>query len=92
MLGLGFIFRTASLNDKLKITVFQLRSFRSTSSFGQRKKYFIGCVQKIQSELEENIDVHSQYIIVSTIELLNYCSRFYGRQMRSQTNKSIITK
>mgnify|MGYP000241048031 CR=1 FL=1 len=46
-------------------------------------------------QLQENIDVHSQYIIVSTIELLlNYCSRFYGRQMitRSQTNKSIIAQ
>ncbi|MEY3411746.1 MAG: hypothetical protein RIQ70_432, partial [Bacteroidota bacterium] len=41
------------------------------------------------------IDIHSQYIIVSTIELLlNYCSRFYGRQLitRSQTNKSIISQ
>jgi AraC-like DNA-binding protein len=53
------------------------------------------CVQKIQTELQENIDVHSQYIIVSTIELLlNYCSRFYGRQLitRSQNNKSIISQ
>ena len=44
---------------------------------------------------KENIDVHSQHIIVSTIELLlNYCSRFYGRQMitRSQTNKSIMAQ
>lgn len=43
----------------------------------------------------KNIDVHSQYIIVSTIELrLNYCSRFYGRQMitRSQINKSVIAQ
>jgi hypothetical protein len=55
----------------------------------------MGVCSKNQSELQENIDVHSQLIIVSTIELLlNYCSRFYGRQMitRSQTNKSIITK
>jgi hypothetical protein len=41
----GFIFhpdliRATSLNDKLKITVFQLRSFRSTSSFGQRKIFY----------------------------------------------------
>jgi hypothetical protein len=61
------LIRATSLNDKLKITVFQLRSFRSTSSW-TKKKIFIG-VCSIQSELEENIDVHSQYI-VSTIELL----------------------
>ena len=39
--------------------------------------------------------MHSQYIIVSTIELLlNYCSRFYGRQLitRSQANKSTISQ
>ena len=61
----------------------------------KEKNILLECVQKIQSELQENIDVHSQYIIVSTIELLlNYCSRFYGRQLitRSQTNKSIITQ
>jgi hypothetical protein len=82
------LIRATSLNDKF----FQLRSFRSTSSFGQRKKYFIGVCSKNQSELEENIDVHSQYIIVSIELLLNY-ARFYGRQMiTSQTNKSIITQ
>jgi hypothetical protein len=63
----GFIFhpdliRATSLNDKKKLQFFQLRSFRSTI-FRTKKKYFIGVCQKIQSELEENIDVHSQYII-----------------------------
>jgi AraC-like DNA-binding protein len=66
---------------------------RSTTLNQKIKEYSF--VQKIQTELQENIDVHSQYIIVSTIELLlNYCSRFYGRQLitRSQNNKSIISQ
>ena len=45
-------------------------------------------IQKIQNELDENIDVHSQTLIVSNIQLLlNYCSRYYGRQFI--TRKSI---
>jgi AraC-like DNA-binding protein len=53
------------------------------------------CVQSIDEELNENIDVHSQNIIVSNIDLLlNYCLRYYGRQMitRSHSNKSVINK
>jgi AraC-like DNA-binding protein len=61
----------------------------------KEKNILYECVQKIHTELQENIDVHSQNIIVSTIELLlNFCSRFYGRQMitRSNTNKSIVSQ
>lgn len=38
-------------------------------------------MQKIATELQENIDNHSQILIVSNIEIfLNYCSCYYGRQ------------
>lgn len=101
MLGWGLFFhpdliRATSLNDKLKnYSFFKYEVSEALHLSDKEKNILLECVQKIQSELEENIDVHSQYIIVSTIELLlNYCSRFYGRQMitRSQTNKSIITQ
>jgi len=43
----------------------------------KEKQIFQECVQKLDGELHENIDVHSQAIIVPTIELLlNYCLRF----------------
>lgn len=101
MLGWGLFFhpdliRATSLNEKLKnYSFFNYEVSEALHLSDKEKNILLECVQKIQYELQENIDVHSQYIIVSTIELLlNYCSRFYGRQMitRSQTNKSIITQ
>ena len=101
MLGWGLFFhpdliRSTSLNDKLKrYNFFNYEVSEALHLSDKEKNILLECVQKIQSELQENIDIHSQYIIVSTIELLlNYCSRFYGRQMitRSQTNKSIIAQ
>lgn len=52
-------------------------------------------VQKINAELFDNIDRHSQSLIVSGIELLlNYCVRYYDRQFitRKTANKEILTK
>jgi AraC-like DNA-binding protein len=101
MMGWGLFFhpdliRATSLNDKLKsYGFFNYEVSEALHLSDKEKNILFECVQKIQTELQENIDVHSQYIIVSTIELLlNYCSRFYGRQMitRSQTNKSIIAQ
>ena len=101
MMGWGLFFhpdliRATSLNDKIKDYSFFNYEVSEALHLSEKEKTILyECVQKIQTELQENIDVHSQYIIVSTIELLlNYCSRFYGRQMitRSQTNKTIIAQ
>jgi AraC-like DNA-binding protein len=100
-MGWGLFFhpdliRATSLNDKLKTySFFNYEVTEALHLSDKEKNILFECVQKIQTELQENIDVHSQYIIVSTIELLlNYCSRFYGRQMitRTQTNKSTIAQ
>lgn len=53
------------------------------------------CFGKIAYEIDQNIDKHSQTLIVSNIELfLNYCMRFYDRQFitRSNANKDILTR
>lgn len=100
-MGWGLFFhpdliRATSLNDNLKnYRFFDYDISEALHLSDKEKNVLYECIQKIQIELQENIDVHSQYIMVSTIELLlNYCSRFYGRQMitRSQTHKTIITQ
>lgn len=51
------------------------------------------CIKKIQEEIAQRIDNHSQRVITSTLELLlNYCSRYYERQFntRSTNNKEIV--
>ncbi|MBP5983268.1 MAG: helix-turn-helix transcriptional regulator [Fluviicola sp.] len=100
-MGWGLFFhpdliRATSLNDNLKsYRFFDYDISEALHLSDKEKNVLYECIQKIQSELQENIDTHSQYIIVSTIELLlNYCSRYYGRQMitRSHTNKTIIAQ
>ncbi|MGN8071114.1 AraC family transcriptional regulator [Mucilaginibacter sp. SG564] len=51
------------------------------------------CVTKIEKEYAQNIDKHSQGLIVSNIELLlNYCNRFYDRQFytRAKVNSDVV--
>src|ERR1044072_9507187 len=76
------VIRNTSLNDKMNgYSFFSYEISESLHLSDKENQILYECVQKIQAELQENIDVHSQTIIVSTIELLlNYCTRFYGRQ------------
>ena len=51
------------------------------------------CTGKIQKEYSQNIDKHTQGLIVSNIELLlNYCNRFYDRQFytRAKLNTDVV--
>ncbi len=52
-------------------------------------------IQKIEREYNQNIDKHSQELIIANIELLmKYCMRYYDRQFYTRTNmnKDILTK
>ncbi|MEM7369148.1 MAG: helix-turn-helix transcriptional regulator [Bacteroidota bacterium] len=52
-------------------------------------------VHKIEEEYQQNIDRHSQKLIVSNIELiLDYCTRFYDRQFYTRTNlnKDVVSQ
>ncbi len=44
-------------------------------------------IKKIEAEINQNIDKHSQKLIISTIELiLDYCNRYYDRQFYVRAN------
>ena len=100
-MGWGLFFhpdliRNTSLNSKMKdYSFFSYEMAEALHLSEKEKQLLFECIVKIQSELKENIDDYSQTIIVSTIELLlNYCSRFYGRQFitRKATNRDILEK
>lgn len=101
MVGWGLFFhpdliRGTSLQEKMKdYSFFSYEMSESLHLSEKEHGLLYDCVQKIEGELKENIDTHSQAIIVSTIELaLNYCTRFYGRQFitRKSTNNSVVTQ
>ncbi|MXO04456.1 AraC family transcriptional regulator [Flavobacterium sp. HBTb2-11-1] len=101
MMGWGLFFhpdliRNTSLGLKMKeYTFFSYETSEALHLSEKEKQILHDCVVKIQNELQENIDSHSQTLIVSNIELLlNYCSRFYGRQFitRKNANRDIVAK
>lgn len=99
MMGWGLFFhpdliRATSLHDKIKdYTFFSYEMSEALHLSEKEKQILYDTVMKIETELQENIDAHSQVIIASNIELLlNYCSRFYGRQFitRKNSNNSVV--
>ena len=61
----------------------------------EEKKSLNILVAKIEQEYQQNIDRHSQKLIISNIELLlDYCTRYYDRQFYTRTNlnKDVLTK
>jgi len=61
----------------------------------REKKILTDLVNQIEEEYNQNIDKHTQKLIVSNIELiLDYCTRFYDRQfyVRSNHNLDLVSK
>ena len=59
------------------------------------KKSLTELVQKVEKEYNQNIDKHSQELIIANIEmLLKYSKRYYDRQFYTRTNlnKDLISK
>ncbi len=53
----------------------------------KEEEYIFGVTEQIKLEYSQNIDKHSQNLILSNLELLlNYCMRFYDRQFYTRTN------
>lgn len=101
MMGWGLFFhpdliRGTALGAKMKdYTFFSYETAEALHLSDKEKQILHDCVLKIESELNENIDNHSQNLIVSNIELLlNYCSRYYGRQFitRKNSNRDVLAQ
>lgn len=101
MMGWGLFFhpdllRGTSLGTKMKeYSFFSYETSEALHLSDKEKEILYDCIQKIDTELQENIDNHSQTLIVSNIELLlNYCQRYYGRQFitRKNSNRDIVTQ
>ncbi|MDQ8750518.1 helix-turn-helix domain-containing protein [Elizabethkingia miricola] len=100
-LGWGLFFhpdliRGTSLGKAIKeYTFFSYETNEALHLSDKEKQTLYDIVQKIDMELSENIDRHSQKLIVSNIELLlNYCTRYYDRQFitRKAANSDILSK
>ncbi|MCZ4223332.1 helix-turn-helix domain-containing protein [Pedobacter rhodius] len=90
------LIRGTSLGSKMKDYNFFFYEVNEALHLSDKEKQTLNdCVTKIENELSQNIDQHSQNLIVSNIELLlNYCIRFYDRQFitRKNSNKDTLAK
>jgi AraC-type DNA-binding domain-containing proteins len=98
MMGWGLFFhpdllRGTSLSQKMNdYTFFSYETSEALHLSDKEKQILYDCVMKIENELQENIDNHSQTLIVSNIELLlNYCARYYSRQFITRKNSNTNT-
>lgn len=100
-MGWGLFFhpdllRGAALSAEMSgYSFFHYETHEALNLSDKEKQTLFECVQKIEQELKENIDRHSQALIVSTIALLlNYCTRYYERQFitRKASNSSVLVQ
>ena len=101
MVGWGLFFhpdliRGTSLGNKMKeYTFFSYEVNEALHLSDKEKQTLLDCVNKLATELTENIDHHTQTLITSNIELLlNYCARYYDRQFitRKKANTDLLVK
>ena len=90
------IIRKSELGKKIdQYNFFSYATNEALHLSDEEQKTVTEIVQKIEKEYNNNIDAHSQTLIISNLELLlNYCTRFYDRQFftRTNLNKSIVTQ
>lgn len=77
-------------NLSKKMGAYTYFSYNVTEALHLSKKeeaFIFQVIEQIKTEYSQNIDKHSQQLILSNLELfLNYCVRFYDRQFYTRTN------
>jgi len=90
------LIRISNLVKKIKSYGFFSYALNEALHLSEKEKEKISqCIEVIEDECRQNIDKHSQSVIVSTLELLlKYCNRFYDRQFytRSTHQQDIVEK
>jgi hypothetical protein len=90
------LIRSSALGDKIKeYGFFRYGVNEALHLSDQEKNTLLSILKQLQKEYHTNIDLYSNELIISNIELLlNYCKRFYGRQFitRTNQNKDIISR
>jgi AraC-like DNA-binding protein len=90
------LIRNSALGDKMhEYGFFTYGENEALHLSDQEKNTLVTILKQLKNEYHTNIDLYSNELIISNIELLlNYCKRFYGRQFitRTNQNKDIITR
>ncbi len=87
------LIRRSELGSSIdQYTFFGYDVFEALYVSDQEKKSLTELAKKIEQEIGQTIDRHTQKLIVSTIELLlDYCTRYYDRQFYTRSNINIDT-
>ena len=82
------LIRKSELGKKIEnYSFFAYASNEALHVSDEERKTVTEIAEKIEKEFSNNIDTHSQTLIISNLELLlNYCVRFYDRQFYTRTN------
>jgi len=85
------LIRKSNLADKInQYSFFNYEVNEALHLSEDERKTIEELLDKIVKEYSQNIDKHSQNLIISNIELLlDYCTRFYDRQFYTRTNINV---
>lgn len=78
----------SNLSNKMDAyTYFSYEVTEALHLSAKEETFIFQIIEQIKTEYSQNIDKHSQQLIISNLELLlNYCMRFYDRQFYTRTN------
>lgn len=82
------LIRKSDLGQQIKSYSFFDYDVNEALHISEKEKQILAdLVQRIETELDQNIDKHSQELIIANLEtLLKYCRRYYDRQFYTRTN------